>query len=50
MRSENTHIPVTLTGGTFLNISPDAIVESNGKRYTITHVLDLEAVLDANQE
>ncbi|HWS87331.1 MAG TPA: Mu transposase C-terminal domain-containing protein [Pyrinomonadaceae bacterium] len=45
MRSENTYVPVTLTGATFLNISPDAIVESNGKRYTITHVLDLEAVL-----
>jgi putative transposase len=50
MRSENTHIPVTLTGGTFLNISPDAIVESNGKRYTITHVLDLEAVLCKEEE
>lgn len=50
MRSENTYIPVTLTGGAFLNISPDAIVESNGKRYTITHVLDLEAVLCKEEE
>lgn len=50
MRSENTYIPVTLTGSTFLNISPDAIVESNGKRYTITHVLDLEAVLCKEEE
>jgi putative transposase len=31
--------------GTAVHVAPCIVVESSGKRYTITHVLDLEAVL-----
>lgn len=50
MRSEDNPGQCDRNAGTFLNINPDAIVESNGKRYTITHVLDLEAVLCKEEE
>jgi putative transposase len=45
MRSENTSGQCDRYATSAVHISPDAVVESNGKRYTITHVLDLEAVL-----
>jgi putative transposase len=50
MRSENSPGQCDRDMGTVVNVSPDAVVESNGKRYTITHVLDLEAVLCKEEE
>src|SRR5436853_6425129 len=50
MRSEMTSGQYDLYTATAIHRSPDAVVESNGKHYTITHVLDLEAVLCKEEE
>jgi putative transposase len=45
MRSENASGQCDRRAATAIHVISDALVESNGKRYTITHVLDLEAIL-----